>query len=184
MSDTSQKPPRSYLGISIALGLLVVAFALVGLSIATNPYGTGPVGAIKRHFPVTTTEFFFKDSSHQGSDSLLECDSGPDLTEGERLVVTADNGAVMGTFPLQYTGGKPSHLPEPFCAYEADISSLPSGQGMYHFTITPNPRIMISCTEAQLRDVKLTYWPKSQSGSCSEKTNLTEETVYVKPPSR
>ncbi|MFI8696730.1 hypothetical protein [Dietzia maris] len=183
MSDTPQKP-RDYLGMSIAVGLVVIALALVGLSLATNPYGTGPVGAIKRHFPVTTTKLFFNDFSHEGSDSLLRCDSGPDLTEGERLVVTADNGAVMGTFPLRYTGGKPSHLPDPFCAYDADISSLPSGQGMYHFTITPNPRIMISCTEAQLRDVSLAYMPKSQRGACNDKVNITEETVYVKPPSR
>lgn len=179
--DTPSKSNRTR-GIAIIAAMVIVALALVGVSIETNPYDSGPVGAVKRHFSVSEAKFGFVDYSRRGSRSDEKCTSGPDLTEGERLIVTAANGEVMGTFRLEYKGGTPYNSLEPQCVYSADISSLPSGQRFYDFTIAPNPRVMISCSESQLERVTLRYWKKSQGGSCSDGETLSDESVRVAPP--
>lgn len=172
--------------VSVYLGVTMLALlALLGIAIVTNPYGGGPKAALGRFIPASDAKLLFTDYSYGGSNATVRCTSGiVDYVEGERVIVTAQNGAVMGTFPLVYTAGMKtaeSGWPEGFCQYRADITGLPSGQPIYQFYLEPNPNLLISCTRTQLQDVSISFTLTSYFVACNDGEHLTQDQV-MEPP--
>lgn len=153
----------------VVVGVAIAIAAALSLAVVAQQ-GSGTLrGLLPALGSIDPFEVDFTDASHQGTSSRVRCSVGSDYTMGERLIVSDENGAELGSYPFTFTEGSESLMQDGvggFCNYSAQVEGLPAGHSSYRFSIYPDSLRLAACSEDQLDRVVIEYDVYRKRGMC------------------